>query len=80
MISDRKFRLLPGTHRLEITLHTGAGGSNRVRLKRKLEISRDEERWAYDNRGEETTNTVQNLGLYHNPSQRCFTRYGAPPD
>ena len=80
MISDRKFRLLPGTYRLEITLHTGPRGGNRVRLKRKLEISRDEERWAYDNRGEETTNTVQNLGLYHHPGQRCFTRYGAPPD
>lgn len=80
MISERKFRLLPGTHRLEITLHTGPRGNNRVRLKRRLEISREEERWAYENRGEETTNTVQNLGLYHNPGQRCFTRSGAPPD
>ena len=80
LLSERKLRLLPGTHRLEITLHSGPRGRSRVKLKRTLEISREEERWTYENRGAETTNTVQNLGLYHNPEQRCFTRCGAPPD
>lgn len=80
LLSERKLRLLPGTHRLELTLHTGARGKKRVTLKRTLEISREEERWAYESRGSEVTNTVQNLGLYYSPEKRCFTRFGAPPD
>jgi hypothetical protein len=80
LISERKLRLLPGTHKLEITLHTGPKGRSRVTVKRTLEISREEERWAYDNRPPEATNTVQNLGLYYNPEKRCFTRFGSPPE
>ncbi len=80
LLSERKLRLLPGSHRLEITLHTGARGRKRVTVKRMLEISREEERWAYDSRGSEITNTVQNLGLYYSPDKRCFTRMGAPPE
>ena len=77
LICERKLRLLPGSYKLEVRLHTGTG---RVVLKRVIEISRDEERWAYENRPSQTASTIQNLGLYYNPEKRCFTRFGAPPE
>ena len=80
MICERQLRLLPGSYRLEIRMHTGAHGRGRVVMKRTLEISREEERWAYENRASETASTIQNLGLYYNPEKRCFSRLGAPPE
>lgn len=80
MICERQLRLLPGSYRLEVRLQTGAQGRGRVLMKRTLEISREEERWAYENRASETASTIQNLGLYYNPEKRCFSRFGAPPE
>ena len=80
MICERRLRLLPGSYRLEVRLHTGTHGRSCVLMKRTLEISREEERWAYENRASETASTIQNLGLYYNPEKRCFTRFGAPPE
>ena len=80
LICESRLRLLPGSYRLELRLQTGAGGRGRVVIKRALEISREEERWAYENRASEPANTVQNLGLYYSPEKRCFTRFGGPPE
>ena len=80
MICERQLRLLPGSYRLELRLHTQSWGRGRTVIKRTVEISREEERWAYENRASETASTIQNLGLYYNPEKRCFTRFGAPPE
>jgi hypothetical protein len=80
MICERQLRLLPGSYRLEFRVHTEAGWRGRIAIKRTLEITREEERWAYENRASETASTIQNLALYYNPEKRCFTRAGAPAE